>query len=133
MSARRGLPFLAISRNDPHVVGWSRERDDGVPALSRRQAQALVAGLILNVLGGVVLFWSMPHDWSLPVGWGLVAAGFAVALLGGAHRFVPRYPREVLATARVAGLPARSTTVLIFGLLALALAGGVHAFLTQPL
>jgi hypothetical protein len=102
--------------------------------LSRRQAQALVAGLTLNVLGGVVLCWSMPHDWRFAVGWGLVAAGFAVALQGGVHRFVFHYhPREVLATARVAGLPARSVTVLILGLLALALAGAVHAFLTQPL
>jgi uncharacterized membrane protein len=110
-----------------------RPRDDIIPPLTRSQARALVAGVCLNVLGGVVAFWSFGSDGrGFLVGWVMVAAGIAVAFLAGGRRFVPRTPREVLATARAGGLPAWPVTVLVFTLFAASLVGLLYHVVLNP-
>lgn len=75
------------------------------------------------MLGGAVAFWSIPNPRWFTAGWVMGVTGIVLSLLGGGRRFVPRSPREVLATARAAGVPAWPVTVLIFGLFAAGIAG----------
>lgn len=113
------------------VIDDSPEVREDLPPLRPTQARGLIMGLTLFWLGVAIEAWTLGTKIGLLIGSAIAAIGAVAMLLAGGRKFVPRTPRRMLATARVARLPPWPATVLAFTVLGLAIIG-LFRFLVLP-